>query len=71
MWTWAIIFTHAIRLRRINRRTGAFEDAFWASDDIDAFHAKRGDEKLPSAAILAVLFANRSWFDGRWDKPAR
>jgi biopolymer transport protein TolQ len=54
IWTWAIIFTHAIRLRRINRRTGAFEDAFWASDDIDAFHAKRGDEKLPSATILAA-----------------
>ena len=54
VWTWAIIFTHAIRLRRINRATGKFEDDFWASDDIDAFHAKRGAEKLPSAAILSA-----------------
>ena len=38
VWTWAIIFTHAIRLKRINRATGKFEDAFWASDDIDAFY---------------------------------
>ena len=54
VWTWAIIFTHAIRLKRINRATGKFEDAFWASDDIDAFYQKRGSEKLPSAAILSA-----------------
>jgi biopolymer transport protein TolQ len=54
VWTWAIIFTHAIRLKRINRATGKFEEAFWASDDIDAFFQKRGAEKLPSAAILSA-----------------
>jgi biopolymer transport protein TolQ len=54
IWTWAIIFTHAIRLKRINRATGKYEDAFWASDDIDAFYQKRGAEKLPSAAILSA-----------------
>ena len=54
VWTWAIIFTHAIRLKRINRATGKFEDDFWASDDIDAFHAKRASDKLPSAAILSA-----------------
>ena len=42
IWTWAIIFTHAIRLRRINRATDQFERDFWAANDIDAFHAKRG-----------------------------
>ena len=52
VWTWAIIFTHSLRLRRINRATAAFETDFWASDDIDSFHTKRGSEKLPSAAIL-------------------
>ena len=54
IWTWAIIFTHALRLRRINRATEKFEADFWAADDIDAFHAKRGKEKLPSAAILTA-----------------
>ena len=54
VWTWAIIFTHAIRLKRINKATEKFEADFWAADDIDAFHAKRGTEKLPSAAILSA-----------------
>src|SRR5688572_29131549 len=54
IWTWAIIFTHAIRLKRINRATEKFETEFWATDDIDAFHARRGHEKLPSAVILSA-----------------
>ena len=52
VWTWAIIFTHSLRLRRINRATAAFETDFWATDDIDSFHTRRGTEQLPSAAIL-------------------
>ena len=28
VWTWAIIFTHAIRLKRVNRQTDAFEKDF-------------------------------------------
>ena len=54
VWTWAIIFTHAIRLRRINRATEKYEADFWATDDIDSFHTKRGTEKLPTAAILSA-----------------
>ncbi len=54
VWTWAIIFTHAIRLRRINRATEQYEADFWATDDIDSFHTKRGSEKLPTAAILSA-----------------
>ena len=54
IWTWAIIFTHSIRLKRINRATEKYETDFWAADDIDAFHTKRGNEKLPSAAILTA-----------------
>ena len=54
IWTWAIILTHALRLRRINQATAKFEADFWAADDIDAFHAKRGNEKLPTAAILTA-----------------
>ena len=47
VWTWAIIFTHALRLRRINRATERYEADFWAADDIDAFHAKRGQGAAP------------------------
>ena len=52
VWTWAIIFSHSLRLRRINRQTERFERDFWAADDIDAFHSKRANEKLPIAALL-------------------
>ena len=54
IWTWAIIFTHAVRLKRINKATEKFEADFWAAEDVDAFHARRGAEKLPSAAILTA-----------------
>jgi len=54
VWTWAIIFTHSLRLRRINRRSEAYERDFWAASDIDGFHAKRGAEALPTAAVLTA-----------------
>ena len=41
IWTWAIIFTHSLRLRRINRGTDRFEQDFWAASDIYAFHSRR------------------------------
>src|SRR5689334_5165052 len=54
IWTWAIIFTHSLRLRRINRATERFERDFWAADDIDAFHEKRGSDRLPIAGVLSA-----------------
>ena len=45
VWTWAIIFTHSIRLKQINRGTDKFEQDFWATNDIDAFHGQRGSER--------------------------
>ncbi len=54
VWTWAIIFTHSIRLRRLRRAGAAFERDFWESDDVDGFAAKRGAEKLPNAAIVTA-----------------
>lgn len=54
VWTWAIIFTHSIRLKSINRRTDAFERDFWAAQDIDAFHRQRQDDKLPIAVVMSA-----------------
>ena len=54
VWTWAIIFSHTLRLRRIDRQTLAYERDFWAASDIDGFHAKRGAEALPTAAVLTA-----------------
>ena len=38
VWTWAIIFSHALRLRRINRQTEVGGRDSWAASDIDGFH---------------------------------
>ena len=54
IWTWAIIFTHSIRLRKINRGTESFERDFWATNDIDAFHSKRSADKLPIAVVMSA-----------------
>ena len=54
IWTWAIIFTHSLRLRRINRATERYERDFWAADDIDAFHDARGAGRLPIAGVLSA-----------------
>ncbi|HZB69682.1 MAG TPA: protein TolQ [Sphingomicrobium sp.] len=54
IWTWAIIFTHSLRLRRINRSTDRFERDFWATNDIDAFHSQRGSDQQPIAAVMAA-----------------
>jgi len=54
IWTWAIIFTHSLRLRRINRGTDRFEREFWATNDIDAFHSQRGSDGLPIAAVMSA-----------------
>ena len=54
VWTWAIIFTHAIRLKRVNRQTDAFEKDFWAAKDIDAFHARHSEKDLPIAVVMSA-----------------
>jgi biopolymer transport protein TolQ len=54
VWTWGIIFSHAARLKRINRETDAYEKDFWGAEDIDAFQAKRGAEPIPTARIVSA-----------------
>ena len=54
IWTWAIILTHGLRLRRIARATTRFETDFWAETDVDGFYNRRGKEAVPSAAILTA-----------------
>ena len=57
IWTWAIIFTHSLRLRRINRSTERYERDFWAADDIDAFHEKRGSEGAHVIILMRLYSA--------------
>ena len=60
VWTWAIIFTHSIRLKRINRGTDRFERDFWATNDIDAFHSSRSNDRLPIAAVMSAAMEGKA-----------
>ena len=71
VWTWAIIFTHSIRLKRINRGTDRFERDFWATNDIDSFHSQRASDGLPIAAVMSAAMDEwrRSTKTARADGP--
>ncbi len=57
VWTWAIIITHALRIRRAARDNERFERDFWKSDDIDRYFEARGRDQSPSAKVLAAGIA--------------
>jgi biopolymer transport protein TolQ len=54
IWTWAIIVSQSMRLRRLSRDSTRFERDFWKADDVDKFYVERGSEDLPSARVLAA-----------------
>ena len=70
VWTWAIIITHALRIRRAARDNERFERDFWKSDDIDRYFEARGRDQSPSAKVLAAGIAEwrRSTSGKRVDK---
>ena len=57
LWTWAIIVSHVLRMRRLTSESERFERDFWKADDIDRFHESRGREDIPSAKVLAAGIA--------------
>jgi biopolymer transport protein TolQ len=57
IWTWAIIISHALKIRRAAQENARFERDFWKSDDIDRFFEARGREEWPSAKVLAAGIA--------------
>jgi biopolymer transport protein TolQ len=57
IWTWAIIISHAWRIRRVARENERFEREFWSADDIDRFFERRGKEDTPSAKVFAAGIA--------------
>jgi len=57
IWTWAIIISHAWRLRQVNREDAEFEKDFWEADDMDRFYEKRGKADIPAAKLFAAGIA--------------
>ena len=59
-WSWAIMFEKIMSLRRVNRRTTAFEEAFWSGGSMDTLFERVGDRPGdPMAAIFSA--AMREW----------
>ena len=54
VWTWGIIIGHGARLKRIARRSAAFEKEFWAAEDIDNFYTTNRSSDLPAAKVLGA-----------------
>jgi biopolymer transport protein TolQ len=54
VWTWVIIISQALRMRRLARANERFEREFWKAEDIDRFHEARGKADIPSSHVLAA-----------------
>jgi biopolymer transport protein TolQ len=57
IWTWAIILSHWLRVRRVGRENDRFEREFWKAEDIDRFNDARGGDDWPSAKVFAAGIA--------------
>ncbi len=55
VWSWAIIFEKAVRLRRVRSNSKMFEDAFWSGQALDELFDRIGRE--PRSAIERVFAA--------------
>ena len=54
IWVWAIIFGFMLKMGSVRRRSAAFEDEFWANEDVDPVADKRRRKDNPSARVAAA-----------------
>lgn len=60
VWSWAIIFEKVFGLRKLNRRSNEFEQAFWSGQSLDElFERINNQPRDPMAAVFAA--AMREW----------
>jgi biopolymer transport protein TolQ len=60
IWSWAIIIEKVVRLRRLNRQAGEFEDLFWSGGSVDALYDRIGVRPGdPMSAVFST--AMREW----------
>lgn len=52
IWTWGIILSHALKMRRAARDCDGFEREFDRSDDPKAFYQVHRDSDVPSARVF-------------------
>ena len=60
IWCWAIIFEKLLTVRRLNKRSDEFEQAFWSGKSLDdLFDRVASNPRDPMAAVFSA--AMREW----------
>jgi biopolymer transport protein TolQ len=52
IWTWAIIISQWMKLRRVTSASDRYERDFWKADDVDAFQDANRSSDLPIAKVV-------------------
>ncbi|MFM7028584.1 MAG: protein TolQ [Chakrabartia sp.] len=52
IWTWGIILSHGLKMRRAARTCDGFERDFWRADDTNAFYQVHKDSDVPVARVF-------------------
>ncbi len=59
-WCWAVIFEKVLRMRRLDRQAGDFEERFWSGGSLDDLYERVGQRpEDPMSAIFVA--AMREW----------
>ena len=59
-WCWAIIFEKILRMRRLRRQAGQFEESFWSGGSLDDLFDRIGSRPVdPMSAVFSS--AMREW----------
>jgi biopolymer transport protein TolQ len=64
LWVWAIIFSFALRMSGVRRRSAAYEKEFWETADFEKLQAKYAGQDVPAAHVAAAGF-------GEWQLSAK
>ena len=60
VWCWAIIIEKSLRLKRLNKHAGEFEDSFWSGGSLDTLYDRIGAQpKDPMSAVF--VSAMKEW----------
>jgi biopolymer transport protein TolQ len=54
IWTWSIIVSHGMKMRRVAKASERFERDFWKADDTDAFYRDNKESELPAARVFSA-----------------
>jgi biopolymer transport protein TolQ len=57
IWVWMIIVSFSLRMGRVRRRTGEFEDEFWDAEQPEALVSGKAAQSNPPARVAAAGLA--------------